>query len=73
MKVTRFDDPVQYHQKVEGYLIHHEATHCLLLGISKALCSRKKSDANLPYLIVVHSLEAKAETTSLSEAFFSRS
>ena len=53
MKVTRFDDPVQYYQKVEGYLIQHEATHCLLLGISQALCrAAKTNEANLLYLAV---------------------
>ncbi|HEY9770362.1 MAG TPA: GNAT family N-acetyltransferase [Coleofasciculaceae cyanobacterium] len=66
MKVTRFDDPVQYYQKVEGYLIQHEATHCLPLGIGKALCGRKKSDANLPYLIVVHNNHTVVATAILT-------
>ena len=53
MKLTRFDNPSHYYQKVESYLIQHEAVHCLLLGIAKALCRPQKDDANLPYLAVV--------------------
>ena len=54
MKITRFENVDRYYQKVESYLIQHEATHCLLLGIAKSFCSSaEKSDRGLPYLAVV--------------------
>ena len=53
MKISRFDDANQYYQKVESYLIQHEATHCLLLGIAKNICNTIKDRRNMPYLIVV--------------------
>ncbi len=52
MKLIKFDDPVQYYQQVESYLLSSEAIHCLILGISKGLC-RPQNDASKPYLAVV--------------------
>ncbi|MBE9043114.1 GNAT family N-acetyltransferase [Pleurocapsales cyanobacterium LEGE 10410] len=53
MKLIKFDDTVQYYQKVESYLLQQEAIHCLILGISKSLCGSKRDLASQPYLTVV--------------------
>ncbi|WP_319421105.1 GNAT family N-acetyltransferase [Pleurocapsa sp. FMAR1] len=53
MDVVRFDNASEYYQRVESYLLEDEATHCLLLGISKALSKSDRDDANLPYLATV--------------------
>ena len=54
MEIIKFNDAACYYQRVKSYLIQHEATHCLLLGIAKNLCSSaKESDRDLPYLAVV--------------------
>ena len=52
MKLIKFDDPVQYYQQVESYLLSSEAIHCLIFEISKGLC-RPQNDASQPYLAVV--------------------
>lgn len=53
MKITKFNDPFQYYQKVESYLVRQEAVHCLILGISKGLYRAETNPANTPYLVVV--------------------
>lgn len=53
MDVIRFDNANKYYQKVESYLLKDEATHCLILGFSKALCNSQENNHNFPYLITV--------------------
>ena len=62
MRLIRFDNTVEYYQKVESYLIQHEAIHCLLLGIGKALCRPQKDAASLPYLAVVENNQTVVAT-----------
>ena len=57
MKITKFNDASQYYQRVESYLIQHEATHCLLLGIARSVCNQ-----NMPYLTVVENDRAVVAT-----------
>ena len=53
MKVVRFNDPNRYYLKAKPYLLEHEGTNCLILGISNGLCHAATQNANLPYLAVV--------------------
>ncbi|WP_019507615.1 GNAT family N-acetyltransferase [Pleurocapsa sp. PCC 7319] len=53
MKLASFDNPTEYYQRVESYLLQNEAIHCLLIGLSNALCSSQKNNANFPYLVTV--------------------
>ena len=55
MKITRLNDANQYYQRVGSYLIHHEASHCLLLGIAKKLLNTTINNENTFYLTVVES------------------
>lgn len=53
MKLTKFDDAAQYYQRVENYLLQHEAANCLILGMSKGLVGGEANSANQPYMVVV--------------------
>jgi predicted GNAT family acetyltransferase len=53
MKLTKFDDAAQYYQRVENYLLQHEAANCLILGMSKGLVGGEANTANQPYMVVV--------------------
>lgn len=54
MKLNRYINARKYYQRVEGYLLQHETTNCLLIGLSRALCNSPRSkDKNFPYLVVV--------------------
>lgn len=54
MEIIKFNNAAHYYQRVKSYLIQHEATHCLLLGVGKRLgSSAEKNDRVLPYLAVV--------------------
>lgn len=53
MKLAKFNDANKYYQKVESYLLKDEATHCLLLGFSKALSSSQENQGNFPDLVTV--------------------
>lgn len=53
MDVTKFDSAQEYYRKVESYLLKDEATHCLLIGLSRALCNSQSKHINFPYLVTV--------------------
>lgn len=53
MKLTKFYDAAQYYQRVENYLLQHEAANCLILGMSKGLVGGEANSANQPYMVVV--------------------
>ena len=62
MKITRFQDANEYYQRVENYLLQNEATHCLLIGLSKALCNSQSRHEDFPYLVIVEHEEVIAAT-----------
>jgi hypothetical protein len=37
MEIIKFQDSQQFYQRVKNYLLNQEATHCLLLFLSKTL------------------------------------
>jgi uncharacterized protein len=53
MKLTKFHDAAQYYQRVENYLLQHEAANCLILGMSKGLVGGEANTANQTYMVVV--------------------
>ncbi len=53
MQIIKFQDSQQFYQRVENYLLNQEATHCLLLSLSKALSASQAKSENLPYLAIV--------------------
>ncbi len=64
MEIAKFENSRKYYERVEDYLLQHEAIHCLILGLSNALIRQsKESYGTLPYLAVVernHTLLATA-------------
>lgn len=52
MRLVRYDDPEAYYQRVEPFLVAHEAAHCLQLGICNMLRRQPVGDAP-PYLAAV--------------------
>ena len=53
MQINRYNDAREYYQKVESYLLQNEAAHCLLIGLSKALCNSQSEHRDFPYLVTV--------------------
>jgi hypothetical protein len=53
MKLTRFDDPGQYYQRVKSYLLLHEAHHNLLLGVIEPLIRHPERLTDQTYLATV--------------------
>jgi uncharacterized protein len=62
MQIVKFNDAHKFYQQVENYLLNQEATHCLLIGLSKAL-STSQSKNTRPYLAIV---ENKQEITAIA-------
>ena len=53
MQINTYNNAQEYYQKVENYLLEDEAAHCLLIGLSKALCNSQPKHQNFPYLVIV--------------------
>jgi predicted GNAT family acetyltransferase len=53
MKLNRFDNVSLYYERVKGYLLKHEAHHCLLLGLVNALIHAPERFDRQPYLAVI--------------------
>lgn len=53
MKLHRFEDIQAFYDRTQTYLLHHEAEHNLLLGISNSLLNYPDRYPNPPYLITV--------------------
>ena len=53
MRLERFADIGAFAARVEPYLLEHEATHCLMLGLLSTLSREPVSDADLPYMALV--------------------
>jgi predicted GNAT family acetyltransferase len=62
MQIIKFQDSQQFYQRVENYLLNHEATHCLLLFLSKAISTSQPKEENLPYLAIVENQQGIATT-----------
>lgn len=52
MKIIKFEDAKKYYQRVENYLLQHEAIHCLQIGLNKALYNFQPKHKNFPYLVI---------------------
>lgn len=53
MQLQRFTDIGEFAARVEPYLLAHEATHCLMLGLLASLQRERSSDDELPYMALV--------------------
>ena len=53
MQLQRFTDIGEFAARVEPYLLAHEATHCLMLGLLSTLPRNPKPDGDLPYMALV--------------------
>jgi len=53
MKVNHFDNVRQFYERVESYLLQHEAQHNLMLGISNSLIHSPDRYTSQPYLVTV--------------------
>ena len=53
MQINKYNDANEYYQRVESYLLQDEAAHCLLIGLSKALCNFQPKHQSFPYLVTV--------------------
>jgi predicted GNAT family acetyltransferase len=53
MQLERFSDVAAFSQSAEGFLLAHEAEHCLMLGICATLLRAPDPDAPPPYLATV--------------------
>ena len=68
MQINTYDNAREYYRRAESYLLEDEAAHCLLIGLSKAMCNSQSEHRNFPYLITVEhhgSIIATAIRTSL--------
>ncbi|MGL5939950.1 MAG: GNAT family N-acetyltransferase [Waterburya sp.] len=62
MQIIQFQDSQQFYQRVENYLLNQEATHCLLLFLSKALSTSQPEREKSPYLAIVENQQEIAAT-----------
>jgi len=53
MQLTRFTDVAAYYEHAKGFLLAHEAEHCLPIGICSTLMAGSNFSAAPPYLAVV--------------------
>lgn len=53
MQLMRFSDVAAYYEHAKGFLLAHEAEHCLPLGICSTLIAGSNFSAAPPYLAVV--------------------
>jgi uncharacterized protein len=54
MEIAKFENARKYYERVEDYLLQHEAIHCLILGVSNALIRQSEKHHDIsPYLVVV--------------------
>ena len=52
MKLTRYDDARQFYDRIEPFLLAHEAEHCLIIGICQTLIQQPGYYTS-PYLALV--------------------
>ena len=55
MQINKYNNANEYYQRVESYLLQDEAAHCLLIGLSKAMCNSQPKHQDFPYLVTVES------------------
>jgi predicted GNAT family acetyltransferase len=53
MRVERFTDIGAFAARIEPYLLTHEATHCLMLGLLSTLPREPMAAAEIPYMALV--------------------
>lgn len=58
MRLERFADIGEFAQRVEPYLLAHEATHCLMLGLLSTLPRGSVSTDEIPYMALVEDQDA---------------
>lgn len=66
MKINRYINASEYYQRVESYLLQNETTHCLIIGLSRALCNFRSKYKNFPYLVIVEHDKAILATAILT-------
>lgn len=60
MRLERFGDVGTYAAQVEPYLLGHEATHCLPLGLLATLPAEPLPNGEMPYMALVEQQDAVA-------------
>ena len=53
MQLERFTDIGEFAARVEPYLLAHEATHCLMLGLLSTLPREPMPADEIPYMALV--------------------
>lgn len=53
MKLTRYDDARAFYDRIEAFLLAHEAEHCLMLGLRATLIQQPDYFGEPPYLAVI--------------------